>query len=124
MLQIEIVPYSADRRDNVLRLALRAWRPVFARTADVVPRYVYDAFYPGGWEERQSADVASFLDTEGGRCWLASHRTTLLGFVGLRLHPEDRMGESLIMAVDPDHVGRRPIESVRRHPDLRGVALA
>jgi GNAT superfamily N-acetyltransferase len=34
--------------------------------------------------------------------WVASERSTTTGFVALRLHPEDRMGEIHMIAVDPD----------------------
>jgi hypothetical protein len=35
-----------------------------------------------------------------------------------------RQHDGVCRRVDVEPVGRRPIESVRRHPDLRGVALA
>ena len=65
--------------------------------------FAYDAFYPQGWDVRQERDIASFLDREGERVWIAKEGGALAGFVGLRLHPEDRMGEIYVMAVDPDN---------------------
>ena len=80
----EIVPYSADRLDEIIQVTVRAWRPVFARTANDVPRFVYDAFYPQGWEERQIRDVTQLLDDGQIICWLASLQGVLLGFVGFQ----------------------------------------
>lgn len=127
MQTIEIIPFTAGRKDDVVRLALRAWRPVFTKTANEVPRYVYDAFYPRGWEHRQAADVAAFLDSEGASCWLACHGASVLGFVGVRIHPEDQMGEIHILAVDPDHqrqgIGRMLMEFAEHHIRRAGMRI-
>ena len=102
MDDLEIIPYEATWQEAVLQLTLRAWTPVFVRTKEEVPSYVYDAFYPHGWEKRQISDVSDYLTTEGGNCWLARRGKTLCGYIGLRLHPEDKMGEIYILATDPD----------------------
>jgi ribosomal protein S18 acetylase RimI-like enzyme len=100
---IEIKPYAVAHRDDVVQIAIRAWRPVFAMTAYEVPSFVYEAFYPRGWEERQKTDVATFLDSEGENCWLAHRGDSVIGFIGLRMHRRDQMGEIYMLAVDPDH---------------------
>src|SRR5690606_26405765 len=94
--------YADGHRERILELSLRAWAPVFPRLADAVPSYVYRAFYPNGWEERQAADINDFLENEGGSAWVAMDRRTIVGWIGLRLHPNDSMGEIYILAVDPD----------------------
>ena len=42
------------------------------------------------------------LKGEGQPFWVAIEKDTVLGWVGLRLHPKDRLGEIYILAVDPD----------------------
>ncbi len=127
MDKIAITPFTTAYKDQVLQLTLRAWRPVFARTAEEVPRYVYDAFYPRGWEEQQTRNVAAFLDAEGANCWLACRRASVLGFIGLRIHPEDQMGEIHILAVDPDHqresVGRMLMSFAEEHIRRTGMII-
>ncbi|RMJ20797.1 hypothetical protein PHISP_08330, partial [Aspergillus sp. HF37] len=78
-----------------------AWTPVFAKTENEVPSFVYEAFYPQGWEARQTADVVRLLEDEPENISLALQDDELAGFIGLRLHPEDQMGEIYIMAVSP-----------------------
>lgn len=96
-----IAPYHDAHRDAVIRLSLRAWAPVFEELAPAVPGHVYRAFYPSGWQARQLADVAAFLSAEAERAWVALDAGVPVGWMGLRLHPEDSMGELHILAVDP-----------------------
>ena len=107
MSDLKIVALDQHHEADVLALSLRAWRPVFAKLQPAVPPYVYNAFYPDGWDVRQDADIRAFLRTEGRLAWVAVDADTVLGWVGIRLHPEDRMGEIYIMAVDPDRQRER-----------------
>ncbi|WP_298046984.1 GNAT family N-acetyltransferase [uncultured Cardiobacterium sp.] len=97
----EILPYRAQDKNAVLALSLRAWQPVFAEMRRAVPAFVYHNFYPAGWEKRQLADLGTFLDEEAERVWLAWRGGQPVGWVGIRLHPEDNMGEIYVLAVDP-----------------------
>lgn len=100
-MAFKIGPYEDHHRPQVLALSLQAWAPVFAELEPAVPSYVYRAFYPNVWEMRQSADIKKFLREEGRSVWVAFDGNTVVGWVGARLHPEDRMGEVYILAVDP-----------------------
>ncbi|MEM8569580.1 MAG: GNAT family N-acetyltransferase [Pseudomonadota bacterium] len=103
MPTIEITPYSPSFRNEVLDLALRAWAPVFKHTCLEVPQFVYEAFYPNGWETRQTSEILSLLDSDPQGIWLAIADGALAGFIGIKLHPEDQMGEIHILAVSPAH---------------------
>lgn len=100
-MAIQIEPYADQHRERILELSLRAWAPVFPKLADAVPSYVYRAFYPAGWEVRQSTDISDFLRDEGASAWVAMDQGTIVGWIGIRLHPNDSMGEVYILAVDP-----------------------
>ena len=101
MSSLTIIPYRSEFRDNVVDLTVAAWAPVFAETQKEMPRFVYEAFYPQGWQARQTADVVRLLEDESKNIFLALQGGELVGFIGLRLHPEDQMGEIYIMAVSP-----------------------
>ncbi len=103
MSDIEIIPFEPRHKEAVIDLTVRAWTPVFARTQQDVPRFVYDAFYPDGWEPRQKADVAALLESEAQNIWLAVVDQQLAGFIGICIQPEDQMGEINVIAVSPDH---------------------
>ena len=103
MNELEIIPYRADYKAEVLDLTARSWAPVLAKTKADTPGFVYDAFYPHGWQPRQAADVAGLLELEPENIWLAVAGKEVAGFIGLRIHREDQVGEIHIIDVSPEH---------------------
>ena len=102
----DITPYAPHHLDAVLEVTRAAWSPVFPLLREDIPDYVFEAFYPDGWLKRQLADVeATCLDDETDM-WVAMTNGALSGFLGLRAHDEDSMGEIYIIAVDPAHQRR------------------
>ena len=101
MTDLTIRPYSTQHKQTVLDLTVEAWTPVFERTREDVPAFAYDAFYPDGWQTRQRIDVETLLDTDPQGIWIAWLGEQAAGFLGIKLHPEDQMGEIYIIAVSP-----------------------
>ena len=117
MLTIE--PYSAQYRSALLELSLRGWAPVFPLMREDVAGFVYDSFYPEGWERRQHDDLAWVLDAEPESVDVAMLDDTPVGWICTRLHPEDRMGEIYILVVDPAHQRRGIGRALMEHSYLR-----
>ena len=61
---MRIVSYNPAYREALLEMSLHAWEPVFPRMHNDVPEFVYDAFYPQGWQQRQLNDLKEVLDQE------------------------------------------------------------
>jgi GNAT superfamily N-acetyltransferase len=101
-MSLVISGYTPQQREPILALSVRAWAPVFDKLRPSVQPFVYEAFYPNGWEARQTADIAAFLDENPTLVWLIKKGETIAGWVGIRLHHKDNMGEIYILAVDPD----------------------
>lgn len=101
MQRPKIVPFELKHLDAVLDLSIRAWKPVFPLMAEDIPRYVYDAFYPQGWETRQRHDVEAACRNVDVATYVALANDKLAGYVSLRVHDEDSMGEVYILGVDP-----------------------
>jgi GNAT superfamily N-acetyltransferase len=112
--ELRIVPIQPEQLDAIVALSMRAWAPVFPLMKKEIAFYVYDAFYPEGWEARQRADVSATCLGDETEIWVAVDGARLVGYVGLRAHAADAMGEVHILAVDPDRqrtgVGRALIE--------------
>lgn len=113
-MNFKIKKYETAHRAAILALSLKTWGPVFEKLKLAVEDYVYSNFYPRGWEVRQTDDIGKFLDTEGENAWVAIIENEVLGFIGIRFHNEDNMGEIYILAVDPNYqrkgIGRALIE--------------
>lgn len=98
-----IRPYHPRDADAVTRLSLRAWAPVFVSLERAMAPDVYRAFYPDGWRASQQQAVAAACADPGQHLWVAEQDGTLVGFVAIRLHAEEALGEIHMLAVAPDH---------------------
>ena len=124
---IEIRPFEERDRSRVLAITEAAWSPVFSVTEGEVPAFVLHNFFPDGWMPRQLEEVTELLDTESDMMWVALVSKRIAGFVGLREHPRDRMGEIYIVAVDPAFqragVARALIEHCETVVRQRGLTM-
>ena len=98
---MEIQTYGAAELDAIVRLSLRAWAPVFESMKGAMDAEVFGEFYPD-WRVAQQAAVAATCADPEMHVWTAREGGEIVGFVALKLHPEDRMGEVYMIAVDPD----------------------
>lgn len=108
---MNIEPYTPDHLEGVVRLSLRAWSPVFDSLKQVFAQPVYDTFYPDGWRVSQEKAVRDVCASADFKVWVAIESGTVAGFVALRYHAADKLGEIYMIAVDPDF-------------QRRGIALA
>ena len=126
-MPFDIKPYTSTHLDAVLSLSKRAWTPVFEKLHPAVQPYVYDAFYPDGWWPRQEADITALLKEDETAVWVALEGGRVHGFVGIRLHPKDQMGEVYIIAVDPDYqkrgIGRALLDTALAQMKHAGMAM-
>jgi ribosomal protein S18 acetylase RimI-like enzyme len=110
-----IEPYDESQCKAIVHLSLRAWAPVFESLAMAMPHYVFRAFYRGDWQAAQRAAVEAACSDQEIRIWVASERASVAGFVALKLHPSDQMGEIYMIAVDPDFQRRGVAASLINH---------
>lgn len=99
---MQLEPYTPEHVDAVVRLSLRAWAPVFASLKQVLAPEVYEAFYPSGWLASQEKSVRDACASPDMKVWVAIESRTVAGFVAIRFHAADKLGEIYMIAVDPD----------------------
>ena len=66
---------------------------------------VYRAFYPDNWRMSQQKAVEEVCAAEDTHVWVAIDSGATVGFVVVKLHSEDSLGEVYMVAVDPDFQG-------------------
>ena len=98
---MHIRPYNNQQLNAVIRLALRAWAPVFDSIEHAMAPEVYRELYPN-WRTSQQKAVEDVCAEQETRVWVAEEGTSPVGFVAVRLHPESSIGEIYMIAVDPD----------------------
>ncbi|MCC5635031.1 GNAT family N-acetyltransferase [Nostoc sp. CHAB 5844] len=103
---MRIEPYDPCHLDAVIRLSLRAWTPVFDSIQKAMDADVYRAFYPDNWRVNQQKAVEDVCAAEDTNVWVAINAGSTVGFVAVKLHSEDSMGEIYMVAVDPDFQGQ------------------
>jgi GNAT superfamily N-acetyltransferase len=60
----------------------------------------------GDWRQYQARAVREVLAGEATRVWVAEHDAGVVGFVAATFFdPERKLGEIVMLAVDPDHQG-------------------
>lgn len=117
---IAIVPYESAQLPALLDISERAFAPNFAGMRAALPDYVFDSFYRDGWRSRQRRDVSALCEETPDvsvrvAVGAGAGPVVPLGFVGIRLHPQDLMGEIVIIAVDPAEQGRAVGAALTRH---------
>ncbi|GAB4375735.1 MAG: GNAT family N-acetyltransferase [Elainellaceae cyanobacterium] len=103
---MQIQPYDAEQLDAVICLSLRAWEPVFNSIQKAMSADVYQVFYPKHWHVSQQEAVENVCKAQDTNVWVAIEANSVVGFVAVKLHSEDSMGEIYMIAVDPDYQGR------------------
>lgn len=103
---MQIEPFASHHLDAIVNLSLRAWTPVFASIQNAMDTDVYQAFYPDNWRVSQQKAVEDVCTTEDTNVWVAIDTDSIVGFIVIKIHPEDSMGEIYMVAVDPDFQGQ------------------
>jgi ribosomal protein S18 acetylase RimI-like enzyme len=98
-----IRPFEDRDAEAVVDLSLRAWAPVFESLERVLGSEIFRRMHPD-WREEQRRAVEDVLAAKEGRVWVAEVDDAITGFVAIELHhPERNMGETSMLAVDPDY---------------------
>jgi GNAT superfamily N-acetyltransferase len=103
---MQIEPYKPQQLDAVISLSLRAWTPVFDSIQEAMDANLYQVFYPDNWRVSQQKAVEDVCVAEDTNVWVAIASGSPVGFIAVKLHSEDSMGEIYMVAVDPDFQGQ------------------
>ncbi len=97
-----IQPFEQKHLNEIVRLSLRAWQPVFDSIKSQMKPDIYREFYPDGWRASQQKAVEEVCAAEDASVWTAIENAEPVGFVAVKLDPASKIGEIYMIAVDPD----------------------
>ncbi len=104
-MNLQVRPFSGDDMEDVVRLSLLAWAPVFAAFQQVLGSAIYTRIYPD-WQRQQRDVVKRVCQDEKMRVWVAEVEGILTGFIAYELNRADDTGEVELLAVHPDYQNR------------------
>src|SRR3712207_8440649 len=100
-----IRPFDDRDAEAAVGFSLRAWAPAFASLEKVLGPDIFRRQHPD-WREDQRRAVEEVLAAKKGQVWVAEVAASVVGFVAVEFHhPERGMGETTMLAVDPDYQG-------------------
>ncbi len=100
-MNLHIRPVCDQDVEDLVRLSLLAWVPVFSSFRQILGPEIYAMIYPD-WETSQREAVETVCkDGEKIIVWVAELDGIVVGFVAFELH-KDKTGEVQLLAVHPD----------------------
>ena len=92
--------------DDLVRLSLPAWAPVFSSFKQVLGPNIYALIWPD-WRTSQAEVVEKICkDGEITAVWVAELDGKVVGFLAYELNTDDKTGEVQLLAVDPEYQNR------------------
>jgi GNAT superfamily N-acetyltransferase len=98
-----IRPGSDQDIEEIVRLSLLAWAPVFESFRQVLGPAIYSLLYPD-WQRIQRETVETFCKAQENRTLLVAEvEGRAVGFLVYDLNHQDKTGEVRLLAVHPDY---------------------
>lgn len=105
-MPIPMRPMTPDDLEDVVRLSLGAWAPVFHSFEQVLGSRIYHHIYPD-WRRQQREVVERVCkDDKKTLVWVAEFDERVAGFIAYTLDSEEKTGEVELLAVHPDYQNR------------------
>lgn len=102
-MELQIRPVRDDDIEEVVRLSLLAWEPVFDSFKQILGAGIYAVLYPD-WRTSQADAIAAICrDGERTTVLVAEVDGAVVGFIAYELNEKDRVGEVQYLAVLPEY---------------------
>lgn len=103
MADCQIRSFVDGDLDDIVRLSLLAWEPVFASFERILGPRIYPIVYPD-WRKSQREGVEKICrDREKSNVLVAEMDGNIVGFLVYELREKDKTGEVVLLAVHPEY---------------------
>ena len=105
-MNVHIRSVRNDEIEDLVRLSLLAWAPVFSSFEQVLGSEIFSIIYPD-WRTIQRETVEKICkDSENNMVWVADLDGTIAGFIAYDLNTKEKTGEVQLLAVHPEYQNR------------------
>lgn len=101
-MNFQIRPFNKSDINDLVRLSLLAFEPVFLSFEKILGPKIYPIIYPD-WRKGQKEAVEKVCNNEKITLWVAEVDGNVAGYVAYELYDDDKSGEVQLLAVHPDH---------------------
>ena len=105
-MNLHIRPVRDDDVEDLVRLSLLAWAPVFSSFEQILGPGIYPIIYPDWRKIQREAIEKVCRDGEKTIVWVAQVDGIVVGFVAYKFHSKDKTGEVDLLAVHPEYQNR------------------
>jgi ribosomal protein S18 acetylase RimI-like enzyme len=106
VMNLHIRPVSEDDVDDLVRLSLLAFIPIFRSFEQILGPNIYKLIWPD-WETGQKEAVETVCrNDEKTTVWVAELDGIVVGFVAYELYIKEKVGKVQLLAVHPDYQNR------------------
>jgi GNAT superfamily N-acetyltransferase len=106
VMNLHFRPVCEDDVDDLVRLSLLAWVPIFSSFEQILGPNIYRLIWPD-WKTSQKEAVEKVCrDGEKTTVWVAELDGIVVGFLAYELHIKDKTGEVELLAVHPEYQNR------------------
>jgi len=102
-MDLKLRDVGDDDVEDLVRLSLLAWEPVFKSFEQILGHMIYTLIWPD-WKAGQRDAVETVCrDREKTSVLVAELDGRVVGFLAYELNAKDRVGDVVLLAVDPDY---------------------
>ena len=104
-MSLSIRPAAPADLEDLVRLSLLAWAPVFRSFEQVLGARIYALLYPD-WQRQQREAVETVCRDATFSVWVAEEEGQIAGFIAYSFNHKELSGEVELLAVHPDYQNR------------------
>lgn len=105
-MNLHIRPVSNNDVEDLVRLSLLAWVPVFNSFERILGSNIYTLIWPDWRTSQRDAIETVCKDGDKTIVWVAELDGIVVGFLAYKLNVEDKTGEVQLLAVYPGYQNR------------------